>query len=89
MTYVARLVHMILMTANPWKHPDSGFYWFRRRSLTISVRLSANERNELASERDSRQKPRDGMLLNPLKLNNGGRICGVALKTWAGKTQCS
>jgi hypothetical protein len=29
--WYTRLVHMALSMSRPWKHPDSGFYWFRRR----------------------------------------------------------
>ena len=48
MTYVARLVHMILMTANPWKHPDCGFYWFRRR-VPDDLRALVGKREERVS----------------------------------------
>jgi hypothetical protein len=36
---------MILMTANPWKHPDSGFYWFRRR-VPDELRVLVGKREE-------------------------------------------
>jgi hypothetical protein len=36
---------MILMTANPWKHPDSGFYWFRRR-VPDELRMLVGKREE-------------------------------------------
>src|SRR5215213_10558112 len=29
-----RVVHVILATARPWKHPKTGVYWFRRRVPT-------------------------------------------------------
>jgi hypothetical protein len=29
--WYTRVVHMALSMSRPWKHPDSGFYWFRKR----------------------------------------------------------
>jgi len=36
---------MILMTANPWKHPASGLYWFRRR-VPEELRVLVGKREE-------------------------------------------
>ena len=43
--WYTRVVHMILMTASPWKHPDSGFYWFRRR-VPDDLRALVGQREE-------------------------------------------
>lgn len=49
MAYAARLVHTGGThdpdTASPWKHPDSGFYWFRRR-VPDDLRALVGKREE-------------------------------------------
>lgn len=46
--WYTRVVHMALSMSRPWKHPDSGYYWFRRR-VPEDLRALVGKREERLS----------------------------------------